>query len=295
MGKGKKGEQELAAQIAELGDVVGHGDAEAIAAYVEYRIDARLGVLRKELEALVANQDENVEVAKTDGSPKAAKAANKATEAVKEADKAVKEAEADPTPEKVAVAEAKKGKAQKTVSETRSELVALTEMVERHEIILAPRQRGETKGNRPKSRFDNIEDELVGMRADMDQTAAASADALAIARSIQGGPSLWAVAIVTFVVAFVIMVVAAIFSPLTIFWDAVLVAFGTTVFVTVAAAILDHLMPSASESIAQARAKAQARRGQENDDVVPGLAEHTPPPKMSAAEAEASARVAARR
>ena len=191
--------------------------------------------------------------------------------------------------------EGEKDKAKKTVSETRSELVELTEMVERHEIILAPWQRGETKGNRPKSRFDNIEDELVGMRADMDQTAAASADALAIARSIQGGPSLWAVAIVTFVVAFVIMVVAAIFSPLTIFWDAVLVAFGTTVFVTVAAAILDHLMPSASESIAQARAKAQARRGQENDDVVPGLAEHTPPPKMSAAEAEASARVAARR
>jgi len=100
--------------------------AEAIATFV----DGRINGLREELTTLVGQQKANIEVAKAEGSPEAAAAANEGSAAANEAKAAVKEAEADPTPEKVEQATGKVKKAKLKVAEAESELAA---MVAKHD------------------------------------------------------------------------------------------------------------------------------------------------------------------
>ena len=247
---------------------MGSDNATAVAKFVDGRLEARIGDLREQVEGLVKRQDGNVSAAREEGSAEAAKTANEGTRAVKEAEAAVKKAAAEPTPEKEAEAGEKVEEAEKSVDKTERDLAKRVGDVEE---TLAPWRKGEKLGERKPSRFDPLEQDIVTLRGQMDQSVSASAEALAIARSGVGrGPALWIVGAVSLAVAFVIAVILAIFTPLTIFWDAVWLAVGTAAFVTVVTWALEDLVPAGRDGFAQGWASARSQRPRYSDDIVPG-------------------------
>ena len=268
--------------IDALSTQLGGDNAKAVAAFVDGRVAAALESLREEIRELVARQSDNVAVAKADGSPEAAKTANDGTKAVKAADAAVKAAADDPTSANASEAKDKVKEAAQAVAKTETDLAARVSAVEE---TLAPWRKGEALGSRPASRFDSLEQDMPRLRAAVDQSASASAEALAIVRSGGRGPSLWVVSIVTFVVALIVAGILATFTPLTFFWDAWWLAAGTTMFVVLCTAILDWAAPVA-KGFAQGRAQARSRRRRRNaatNDAGLGIME----PREAAAEADA--------
>lgn len=264
MGKSqKKSEQETANQVAELGEAVGHGAAEAIAEYVERRLDARLGELRDDLTGLIERQHNNVQGAKESGDTAAKKSTNEATVAVKEADKAVKEAEANPTDESTKAAEVKVVEAEEKVAEATKKLEQRVTAVEE---ILMPWRKDETPDSRKPSRFDGIEKEMGKMSSQIDQAEAAYNEAAAKVRT-NSEPGLGLVALVTFVGAFVVLTVIALFTSfLSVFWGAVLLAVATTAFVVIVTAGLDW---ASSRQQARVKKRSRAKAGYSMDDVLP--------------------------
>jgi hypothetical protein len=261
--------------LKELGDQVGGDNAAAFASFVDGRIAAALEGLREEIRNLTLRQEVNVKMAKEEGSSEAAKSANISTKAVKVADEAVKTAAKDPSSlEKEQAAKDKVKKAAQAVDETESELAAI---VERHEVILAPWQEGETWGTRPESRLDDIERHLVSVGGEVDRINSASAEAIAIARSVAGGrgSALWLVGLVTFVVAWALAALVAAFSSVT--WvDAIWIAVITTAFVVICSAILDRVAPAVAEGFARGRAEARARRAhhqqeEHDEEIISGM------------------------
>ena len=272
--------------VTQLGRQVGGDNAAAIAEFVDGRITLALDMLADRLTELVSRQMANVAVAKDEGSSEAAKSANVGTRAVKAANEAVKKADASGDPEDAAKAKDKVKEAAQAVAKTETDLAARVSAVEE---TLAPWRKGEALGSRPASRFDSLEQDMPRLRAAVDQSASASAEALAIVRSGGRGPSLWVVSIVTFVVALIVAGILAIFTPLTFFWDAWWLAAGTTMFVVLCTAILDWAAPVA-KGFAQGRAQARSRwrrRDAATNDAGLGIME----PHEAAAEADADAEV----
>ncbi len=239
---------------AALAAQLGGGNAAAIAKYVGEVVDS----LRQETDELIGRQKASVEAAKADSSAEAKASANNSTKAVKAADEAVAEAEKSGSPDDAAKAKVKVEEAAQAVTKTEDDLAARVSAVEE---IIAPWRNGEKLGSRPASRFDPLEEDLVALRAEVDQVASASAHALAVARSGGGGlgAPLWLIGLVTFGVAFAILLVVAWLTPLTIL-DAVIWASITTIFVVTCTAILDAMGSRRDEDAAYA-ADAQADAG----------------------------------
>ena len=203
--------------------------------------NAILGLVDEEVKRLtevsneiVAQQRGVIKDAAATNDVKAVKAANQATPVVKEAAKAVEQAAESGNPDDAAKAKAKVTEAKEAVSEAE---VAVQEAVKRHEAILAVNH----EGPRPPSRLDKIEDSITGLRGAVDQSASASAHALAVAQAGGGRRTpIWKVVVTCFVVALPVIVLIEWFMyDHLIAWAMALVSLFFALIVMAILAIID--------------------------------------------------------
>lgn len=224
--------------------------------------------LAEETNDVVARQRKVVEKAKGANDPMATNPVNRATAATKKAaDKAreltdkVKAAKPVTAAELAEVSEA----IRKARTDQDKAIKALGKIVSDHDRILRPHQEGEDS-SRPPSRLDDIEAQIVGLGSVVDQSASASAEALAVARASSGGnqPPVWLVGLAALIVGLLGWGVVDVFWDVDYFWDAVLWSVGIAIFTMAVLGLVDLLngptRQGYAEGRAQARTSAETRR-----------------------------------